>query len=126
MINQVFQAQQNNCRKGDLFYLTSRDREELEMVLSNEEIEVMSQWMWKKITNKQTKQAALKHLILENSTKEKNKDIIFNEIKMSEYLFYNQKTSTSQVIFSIRSKTLDITRAKTAQTMANSEIREKS
>ena len=108
MINQVFQEQQKDSRKGDFVNLTSRDREELEIILSNEEIEVMSQWMWKKITNKQTKQAALKHLILENSTKEKTKDIIFNEIKMSEYLYYNQKTSTSKVIFSIRSKTLDI------------------
>ena len=53
-------------------------------------------------------QAALKHLQLENSTKEKTKDIIFNEIKISDYLFYNQKTSTSKVIFSIRSRTLDI------------------
>ena len=32
----------------------------------------------------------------------------FNEIKMSEYLFNNVKTSTSKTIFSIRSKTLDL------------------
>ena len=68
MSNQVFQAQQNNCRKGDLVYLTSRDREELEINLYNDEIKVMSQWMWKKFINKQMKQAALKHL-QENSTK---------------------------------------------------------
>ena len=35
--------------------------------------------MWKKIINKQTKQVYLKHLTLENSAKEKTKDIIFND-----------------------------------------------
>ena len=70
MINQVFQAQQEDSRKGDFVYLTSKDREELEIDLSNEDIEGMSQWMWKKLVNKETKIEALKHLQLENSTRD--------------------------------------------------------
>ena len=40
--------------------------------------------------------------------KKKTRQISFNEIKMSEYLFSNIKTSTSKTIFRIRSKTLDL------------------
>ena len=63
---QVFQALKEDSRKGDFVNLTYKD-------LSNEEIEGMSQWMWKKLYNTKTKQAALKHLQIKNSTKEKTK-----------------------------------------------------
>ena len=44
----------------------------------------------------------------ENSTKEKNKSIVFSELKLSEYLVRNKRTLLSKLIFSVRSKTLNI------------------
>ena len=88
--------------------LTTKDKVDLEIDLTNDEIESMSQWMWKRFLNNKIKVAAFENLKEENSTKEKTKDIIFNEFKMSTYLFENKKTSTSKIIFSVRSKTLDI------------------
>ena len=40
--------------------------------------------------------------------REKPWDIIFRELKMSQYISENKRTSLARVIFSIRSKTLDI------------------
>ena len=52
--------------------------------------------------------AAFKHLREENSTKEKTKHIMFDELKMNDYLKNNKKTGLSTIIFSVRSQTLDI------------------
>ena len=51
---------------------------------------------------------SLKSLVLENSTKEKTKDIKFSEMKMGQYLKKNRNSQITKIIFSIRSKTLDI------------------
>ena len=45
MIKQVFQALNEDSRKGDLVNLTNIDRLDLEIDLNNEEIEGMSQYM---------------------------------------------------------------------------------
>ena len=44
----------------------------------------------------------------ENESKKKTKDIQFSELKMSDYLIQNRNKRLSEVIFSVRSKTLDI------------------
>ena len=68
----------------------------------------MSKWSWKKFIKAKIKAAALITLTEENSSKEKTKDIVFEQLKMSDYLAVNENTSLSRIIFSIRSKTLDI------------------
>ena len=72
MIQQVIKALNEDSKKGDFVNLTNKDRTELEIDLSNEEIEGMSQYMWKRYINNKTKDAALKYLNEENNTKEKN------------------------------------------------------
>ena len=108
MIYKVFEALQNESRKGDFVDLTNKDRIDLEIDLSNLEIEQISHWMWKKFINNKIKIATLKYLIEDNSNKEKTKNITFSELKMSEYLHKNIKTSISKTIFAIRSKTFDV------------------
>ena len=68
----------------------------------------MSKWKWKKIVKEKTHIASLKYLSFENSKREKTKHIIFNELKMRTYISENKHTSLTRVIFSIRSRTLDI------------------
>jgi hypothetical protein len=52
--------------------------------------------------------AAFRYLIGENNSKEKTNDVVFEKLEMSEYLVRNKGTSLSKIIFSVRSKTLDI------------------
>ena len=47
-------------------------------------------------------------MITENKNKEKTGDIKFESLKMSKYLEENKRRSLSKLIFSVRSKTLDI------------------
>ena len=108
LIRQVFDVLSEESRKGDFVYLTNCDREELEIDLSNEEIASISKWSWKKYLKEKTSKAAFKFLVEDNNTKEKTKEIQFYELKMSGYLFRNEKTKLSKIIFSIRSKTFDL------------------
>ena len=48
------------------------------------------------------------YLIDENSQKENTRDIIFQSLDMSSYLKTNKRKSVSEIIFSIRSRTLNI------------------
>jgi hypothetical protein len=73
MIYQVFEALNNESRKGDFVNLTNQDRKDLDITLLNSEIEGLSYLMWKNIINKKIKIAALSYLSEENSKKRKNK-----------------------------------------------------
>ena len=68
----------------------------------------MTKQAWKTFVKEKVKYAAFTELVKENSTKEKTKNIQFNELTISEYLEVNSRTSLSQLIFSIHSKTLDM------------------
>ena len=50
----------------------------------------------------------LKQLVEENSKLEQTKDIFFNELKLRNYLDDNRNHSLSKIIFSVRSRTMDI------------------
>ena len=84
MIKQVFQALNEDSRKGDFVNLKNKDRIDSEIDLTNDKIEGMSQYMWKKYIKNKSNDAALKYIKEENITKKKTRDIDFNEIKMSE------------------------------------------
>ena len=68
----------------------------------------MSKWKWKNIIKEKTHIAALNYLTNENAKRDKTKNIVFPELKMSQYIYENKNTSLTRVIFSIRSKTLDV------------------
>ena len=108
MLFKVFQALKEESRKGDFVALTNKDRLDLDISLSNSDIENMSIWKWKQIIKQKTHISAIYYLTVENMKREKIWDIIFRELKMSQYISENKRTSLARVIFSIRSKTLDI------------------
>ena len=76
--------------------------------MEDHEIQLMSKIKWKKYVKEQTKMAALRSLVYENSSKKKTKTIMFSDLEMSEYLQTNVSLTISRIIFSLRSKTLDI------------------
>ena len=100
MIRKVFETLIEDSRNGDFIYLTNLDRKELKIQLTNVEIQSLSKLQWKKVVREKTEIAALKYLTEENNKKDKTRDIKFNELKMSEYLLKNIKTSLSKTIFS--------------------------
>ena len=71
MISTVFKALKEDSRRGDFVHLTTKEKVDLDIDLSNDEIESMSQWMWKRFLNNKIKFAAFQNLTKENSKKEK-------------------------------------------------------
>ena len=108
MIKQVFMLQKHDSRKGDFKDLTDKDRDTLDIQWEDDDIAAASKHAWKKLLKDVVKNAAFKELMLENSTKSKTKEVQFDELRMSDYLEQNRRTSLSKLIFSIRSKTIDI------------------
>ena len=108
IVNQVYITQKEDSRKGDFIQLTNEDRVTLNIEYEDDEIKSMIKQTWKKLVKEKVKVAAFAELRKDNSTKEKTKEIQFEELKLSSYLADNERTSLSQIVFSIRSKTLDI------------------
>ena len=73
MLRQVFDALKDDSRKGDFVELTNCDREDLGIILTTDDIEVLSKTQWKKMIKVKTLGAALKYLNKENGQREKPK-----------------------------------------------------
>ena len=76
---------------------------ELKIEHSESEIKSCTEWKWKKYINEKIKEMAFEDLVTENETKEKNKHIVFQQLKLREYLESNISTVLSKIIFGIRS-----------------------
>ena len=108
MIRQVYDVLKKESGKGDFNNLVQKDLNEINLKMSDEEIQTFSNGNWKTIVKQNVKQAAFQHLLSENSSKEKTKNIVFDQFEMRKYLFINRSQSLSKVIFAVRSGTLEI------------------
>ena len=63
---------------------------------------------WKTLGKNEIKKSALLYLSYENSLLKNTKEISFEELKPSNYLLDNRNTPLNKIIFSLRSRTLDI------------------
>ena len=108
MIRKVFETLKEDSKNGDFICLTNSDRRRLAIDLSDEEVQTVSKVGWKKYLDKKTKDAAFIYLSDENLKKENTRNIVFQSLDMSTYLKTNKRKSLTQIIFSIRSKTLNI------------------
>ena len=108
LIKQVFITQREDSRKGDFKDITDKDRLSLDIEYTYNGIESIPKKAWTKYTKNKVTIAAFAALSIKNSTKERKKKKEFEDLKISEYLESNKKTSLSKVIFSIRSKTFDL------------------
>ena len=70
--------------------------------------ETMSKFVWKVFIKQQTEAAAFNYLNEENKSKKKTNDMHFKKLETSPYLLRNNQKSVSNIIFSIRSETLQI------------------
>ena len=76
--------------------------------MTYDEIQQCSKGTWKHILKKHVKEAAFSYLVKENETKDKTKQIKFNQLEMSKYLRYNKGLVLSKIIFAVRSGTLEL------------------
>ena len=72
LVKQVYTALKEDSRKGDLVSLVNSDKEEFEIDCTDEEIKTMSRHTWKQFIKKKKKKFALKCLLEENNSKEKD------------------------------------------------------
>ena len=108
MIRQVYETLKLDSRKGDFVYLIKQDMEDLDLDLTEEEIQICTKIQWNKFIHERVKYFALFSLTEENKHKSKTKHIKFETLTMRKYLEKNQNTSLSKIIFSVRSGTMDI------------------
>ena len=108
MLGQVYKQLKIDSRKGDFVSLIKQDMKEMEIHMEDCEVNEMSINKWKKLVKDKTKSIALKYLVTENSKKEKTKHIQFTTLKLSDYLKLNKNKELSEIIFGLRSGTLDL------------------
>ena len=108
IIRQVYDALNEDSRKGDFISLINCDKIDLKIDLTDDEISLISKYSWKKYVKEKVNIAAFNYLVTENELKEKTKQISYTSLKMRNYLLENENCSLSKIIFSIRSQTLDI------------------
>ena len=82
--------------------------DELDIGLSEEDIQNTTKLEWKNFVNKKVVEECLRFLTEENSEKTKTKHITLDSLEMREYLRQNKNIFMSKTIFSARSGTLDI------------------
>ena len=108
MIRQVYETLKTDSIKGDFIYLVKKDMIDLDIDLTEEEINNIPKPQWKKFVNCVVKDCALEYLKDENSTKSKTNHIIFETLEIGKYLVQNRSTAMSKVVFSVRSGIFDI------------------
>ena len=107
-MRQVYEELKIESWKGDFYSLVKKDLEDLNIPFDESMIIKYSKTQWKKHIRNAVKYSAFRQLVLENSVLANTKEIIFEELKTSEYLLDNRNTSISRIILSLRSKTFDI------------------
>ena len=108
MLRKVYEVLKTDSRKGDFVDLVQHDLNDLEIELSENEIQNTTKVQWKRFINIKVKEAAFQYLIAENNEKSKTKHINFDSLQMSKYLAENKSTALSKTILSVRSGTLDL------------------
>ena len=82
LLSKVFRILHRDRRKGDFIDLSNKDKTELEIIMTNDKIEAMSKWQWKKLVKQKTNLAAFTFLNEDNKTKEKTKQIHFEKLEI--------------------------------------------
>ena len=109
MVYQVFEATHKNPIKNDFVKTCERYLNILNIKLSFQEIENMSEWSFKKLVKTKTKEAGFKYLLAEKEKQSKISNIVYKSLGLQEYFvggYCNIKLS--KLIFKARSKMLDI------------------
>ena len=97
-----------DSRKGDFHNLVINHLKDLDINMTKTDIRNHKKKTWKLFIAKTMRKHVLTQLVEENSKLEHTKDMIFNELKLRNYLDDNRNHSLSKIIFSVRSSTLNM------------------
>ena len=89
MIRQVFNAFNEEIRKGDFVHQVEKDCIELKIIITYDKTHYENY----------VKEAAFSYLVKENETKDKTKPIKVNQLEMSNYLRNNKSLVLSKILF---------------------------
>ena len=109
LIRRLYQAQKNTSSAGDWVKLVESDKQELNISLTDSEIQGVSKQMFKSYIKEKVKINYLNHLISLKTKHSKSEHLDCTQIQMAEYIS-DQSLSTSKkhLLFKLRSKTLDV------------------
>ena len=108
MVYKVLQATQNNPVKNDFVQTCTKYLKQLDIDMSFDQLEKMSEWKLKRLVRTKTAQAGFNYL-KEKISGQNIAHITYDELSLQEYLLDgNINTKMSQLIFKARSMTLDI------------------
>ena len=96
------------CFQARAICLVQKDLQDLDIKLDETTIRDYSKTQWKILVWNVIKKDVFQKLISANLSLENTKDIIFTELRMSDYLIDSRNTTLSKIIFSLLSKTFDI------------------
>ena len=109
LICRIYQTQKNSSSVGDWFRLVEADKHELGIDMTDEEIQGVSQEVFKTFVKKKVKISYLHHLNSLKAKHSKSKFLECTDVKIAEYLqdprLSNRK---KQLLFKLRSRTLDV------------------
>ena len=108
IVRQVYDTQKVDSRKGDFFNLVQKDFKECNIKMTDKEIKAYSKRTMKIFITQTVKEKAFSDLTVENLNLEHTKNIVFEELKLSDYLKDNRNSLLSKIKFSIRSGTIDL------------------
>ena len=73
MLRKVYEAQKQESKKGDFVALTKKDKEEMDIILSDNDIQQLSKRKFKKLVKEKTKIGALRYLNKKKFKKKQDK-----------------------------------------------------
>ena len=107
MLTNVFKAQMRNPLKDDWIEIVKKDLKDFNINESLEEITEMKEDLFKKKVTKACRNYSFKKLV--NSIRSKGNNLVYNELKMQNYLVSNKLNSNeAKFLFKIRCRMLGV------------------
>ena len=109
MLHKFLKAQQNNPVKNDWILQVIKDKEELQIDISDKELLKMSKNVYKKYIRKKIKNATLRYLNMLKGKHNKMKNVNSKNLKCSEYLTNSKFTKLeAQMLFKFRTRMFNV------------------
>ena len=109
VLYKVYLAQQFNRSKGDWVEQLEKDKVELNLQLTDEEIQGYSQEQFKSIVQTRIEKCAIKNLIKLRNSHSKSENLKINGFKPSDYHMSKNLTSEEvKILFKLRTRMIDV------------------
>ena len=111
LVRRFLQAQMEGSGRGDWINKVKSDLEELEMIMTLEDIKMLSKTGWKELVSRKVQNRAFNYLTDLKATHSKARNIQYQKLKLQSYLgssVNNLTIQQKQFIFAARTRMLDV------------------